>query len=169
MTTKNTNTSSEAQNSNKNDKIVLTSPLTGTIVALDKVEDQVFSSGALGKGIAIEPTVGELYAPANGEITTLFPTGHAVGITTEDGAEVLMHIGMDTVEMDGDGFEILVKQGDQIKQGDLLVKFDTEKIKAAGHPIVTPIVVTNSGDYLDVLDMDQTDVLHGEDFLAIVR
>ncbi|WP_429949244.1 PTS system beta-glucoside-specific IIABC component [Enterococcus sp. AZ170] len=169
VTTKNTNTSSEAQNSNKNDKIVLTSPLTGTIVALDKVEDQVFSSGALGKGIAIEPTVGELYAPANGEITTLFPTGHAVGITTEDGAEVLMHIGMDTVEMDGDGFEILVKQGDQIKQGDLLVKFDTEKIKAAGHPIVTPIVVTNSGDYLDVLDMDQTDVLHGEDFLAIVR
>lgn len=169
VTTKNTKTSSEAQNSNKNDKIVLTSPLTGTIVALDKVEDQVFSSGALGKGIAIEPTVGELYAPANGEITTLFPTGHAVGITTEDGAEVLMHIGMDTVEMDGDGFEILVKQGDQIKQGDLLVKFDIEKIKAAGHPIVTPIVVTNSGDYLDVLDMDQTDVLHGEDFLAIVR
>ncbi|MBM7687836.1 PTS beta-glucoside transporter subunit EIIBCA [Enterococcus ureilyticus] len=169
VTTKNTNTNSEAQNSNKNDKIVLISPLTGTIVALDKVEDQVFSSGALGKGIAIEPTVGELYAPANGEITTLFPTGHAVGITTEDGAEVLMHIGMDTVEMDGDGFEILVKQGDQIKQGDLLVKFDIEKIKAAGHPIVTPIVVTNSGDYLDVLDMDQTDVLHGEDFLAIVR
>lgn len=167
--TKDAKGSSEAQNSNKNDKIVLASPLTGTIVALDKVEDQVFSSGALGKGIAIEPTVGELYAPANGEITTLFPTGHAVGITTEDGAEVLMHIGMDTVEMDGDGFEILVKQGDQVKQGDLLVKFDIEKIKAAGHPVVTPVVVTNSGDYLDVLDMDQTDVLHGEDFLAIVR
>lgn len=159
----------DAQNGNKNDKIVLTSPITGTIVPLDKVEDQVFSSGALGKGIAIEPTVGELYAPANGEITTLFPTGHAVGITTEDGAEVLMHIGMDTVEMDGDGFEIAVKQGDKVKQGDLLVKFDIEKIKAAGHPVVTPVVVTNSGDYLDVLDMDQADVLHGEDFLAIVR
>ncbi|WP_207696547.1 PTS system beta-glucoside-specific IIABC component [Enterococcus sp. DIV0212c] len=153
----------------KNDKIVLTSPITGTIVPLDKIEDQVFSSGALGKGIAIEPTLGELYAPANGEITTLFPTGHAVGITTEDGAEVLMHIGMDTVEMDGDGFEIEVKQGDKVKQGDLLVKFDIEKIKAAGHPVVTPVVVTNSGDYLDVLDMEQTDVLHGEDFLAIVR
>lgn len=166
---KENNTSLEAQNGNKGDKIVLTSPITGTIVPLDKVEDQVFSSGALGKGIAIEPTLGELYAPANGEITTLFPTGHAVGITTEDGAEVLMHIGMDTVEMDGNGFEILVKQGDKVKQGDLLVKFDIEKIKAAGHPIVTPVVVTNSGDYLDVLDMDQTDVLHGEDFLAIVR
>ncbi|MGX7203188.1 PTS beta-glucoside transporter subunit EIIBCA [Enterococcus plantarum] len=160
-------TNSKAQINN--DRIVLTSPITGTIVPLEKVEDQVFSSGALGKGIAIEPTVGELYAPANGEITTLFPTGHAVGITTEDGAEVLMHIGMDTVEMDGDGFELVVKQGDKVKQGDLLVKFDIEKIKAAGHPVVTPIVVTNSGDYLDVLDMDQTDVLHGEDFLAIVR
>lgn len=160
-------TNSKAQNNN--DRIVLTSPITGTIVPLEKVEDQVFSSGALGKGIAIEPTVGELYAPANGEITTLFPTGHAVGITTEDGAEVLMHIGMDTVEMDGDGFELVVKQGDKVKQGDLLVKFDIEKIKAAGHPVLTPIVVTNSGDYLDVLDMDQTDVLHGEDFLAIVR
>ncbi|MBO0466999.1 PTS glucose transporter subunit IIA [Enterococcus plantarum] len=160
-------TNSKAQINN--DRIVLTSPITGTIVPLEKVEDQVFSSGALGKGIAIEPTVGELYAPANGEITTLFPTGHAVGITTEDGVEVLMHIGMDTVEMDGDGFELVVKQGDKVKQGDLLVKFDIEKIKAAGHPVVTPIVVTNSGDYLDVLDMDQTDVLHGEDFLAIVR
>ncbi|ALS38544.1 PTS system beta-glucosides-specific IIC component [Enterococcus rotai] len=167
--TKGNSSNSATQHGNKNDKIVLTSPITGTIVPLDKVEDQVFSSGALGKGIAIEPTLGELYAPANGEITTLFPTGHAVGITTEDGAEVLMHIGMDTVEMDGDGFEILVKQGDKVKQGDLLVKFDIEKIKAAGHPVVTPVVVTNSGDYLDVLDMDQTDVLHGEDFLAIVR
>ncbi|MEI5995226.1 beta-glucoside-specific PTS transporter subunit IIABC [Candidatus Enterococcus mansonii] len=159
----------KVENSSKGDKIVLTSPITGTIVPLDKVEDQVFSSGALGKGIAIEPTIGELYAPANGEITTLFPTGHAVGITTEDGAQVLMHIGMDTVEMDGDGFELAVKQGDKVKQGDLLVTFDIEKIKAAGHPVVTPIVVTNSGDYMDVLDMDQTDILHGEDFLAIVR
>ncbi|MFD1899308.1 glucose PTS transporter subunit IIA [Enterococcus termitis] len=159
----------EIKNDNKKDKIVLTSPLTGTIVPLNKVEDQVFSSGALGKGIAVEPTVGELYAPADGEITTLFPTGHAVGITTADGAEVLMHIGMDTVEMDGDGFEILAKQGNKVKQGDLLIRFDIDKIKAAGHPIVTPIVVTNSGDFLDVLDMEQTDVLHGEDFLAIVR
>ncbi|OTN89952.1 PTS system beta-glucoside-specific IIABC component [Enterococcus sp. 7E2_DIV0204] len=167
--TKGNSSNSETQHGNKNDKIVLKSPITGTIVPLDKVEDQVFSSGALGKGIAVEPALGELYAPANGEITTLFPTGHAVGITTEDGAEVLMHIGMDTVEMDGDGFEILVKQGDKVKQGELLVKFDIEKIKAAGHPVVTPVVVTNSGDYLDVLDMDQTDVLHGEDFLAIVR
>lgn len=159
----------ESQTAEKGDKIVLSSPLTGAIVPLEKVEDQVFSSGALGKGIAVEPTVGELYAPADGEITTLFPTGHAVGITTTDGAEVLMHIGMDTVEMDGDGFEILAKQGDKVKQGDLLIKFDIDKIKEAGHPVVTPIVVTNSADFLDVLDMNQTEVLHGEDFLAVVR
>lgn len=164
-----TETTKEKVEASKGDKIVLSSPLTGTIVPLDKVEDQVFSSGALGKGIAVEPTLGELYAPADGEITTLFPTGHAVGITTVDGAEVLMHIGMDTVEMDGDGFEILAKQGDQVKQGDLLIKFDIDKIKAAGHPVVTPIVVTNSADFLDVLDMDQAEVLHGEDFLAVVR
>jgi PTS system beta-glucosides-specific IIC component len=159
----------ESTTTNKSDKIVLASPLTGTIVPLDKVEDEVFSSGALGKGIAIEPSNGELYAPADGEVTTLFPTGHAVGITTVDGAEILMHIGMDTVEMDGDGFELFVKQGDTVKQGDLLVKFDIEKILAAKHPVVTPVVVTNSGDYLDVLDMNQTDVFHGEDFLAVVR
>lgn len=151
------------------EKIVLASPLTGEIIPLSKVEDQVFSSGALGKGLAIEPNLGELYAPADGEIMTLFPTGHAVGMTTIDGVEILMHIGMDTVEMDGDGFELFTKQGDTVKKGDLLVKFDIEKIKAAGHPIVTPIVITNTADYMDVLDMDQTEVLHGEDFLAIVR
>lgn len=153
----------------KGDKIMLKSPLQGKIVPLEQVEDQVFSSGALGKGIAVEPTVGELSAPAKGEVTTLFPTGHAVGITTEEGVEVLMHIGMDTVSMDGDGFEICVKQGDKIEAGDLLVKFDIEKIKAAGHPIITPVVITNTADFLDVLDIDQTEVLSGEDFLTIIR
>jgi PTS system beta-glucosides-specific IIC component len=153
----------------KNDKIILASPLTGSVLPLNKVEDQVFSSGALGKGVAIEPTVGKLCAPADGTVTTLFPTGHAVGITTTDGAEVLMHIGMDTVEMDGEGFEIAVKQGDTIKQGDLLVTFDIEKIKQAGYSTVTPIVVTNTNDYLDVLDMNQEEVLQGEDFLTVVR
>ena len=84
----------------------------------------------MGKGIAIDPEVGELVAPADGEITTIFPTGHAVGITTTDGAEILIHIGMDTVELNGNGFEILVKQGDLVKAGDLLIRFDIEAIKA---------------------------------------
>lgn len=155
--------------STKEDKIILASPIEGKVIALDQVKDQVFSSGALGKGVAIEPTKGEVYAPSDAEVTTLFPTGHAIGLTTTDGVEVLMHIGMDTVELNGDGFETFVKQGDTVKKGDLLVKFDIDKIKEAGYSVTTPIVITNTNDYLDVLDMEQTDVLNGEDFLAIVR
>lgn len=136
---------------------------------MSEVPDEVFASGALGKGIAVEPTIGELRAPANGVVTTIFPTGHAVGITTESGAEILMHIGMDTVELDGNGFEKHVSSGDTIKAGDLLVSFDIEAIKAAGKPIITPIVITNSADYLDVLDFNQKEVIEGEDFLTLVK
>lgn len=152
-----------------NERVVLSSPLTGRVVPLNEVKDQVFSSGAMGKGIAIDPANGTLVAPADGTITTLFPTGHAIGLTTTDGVEILMHIGMDTVELEGKGFEIFVKQEDQVKKGDLLVKFDLSLIKEAGYSTVTPIVVTNTPNYLDVLDMNQEDVLQGEDFLAIVK
>uniref|UniRef100_UPI00403FBF7D beta-glucoside-specific PTS transporter subunit IIABC n=1 Tax=Candidatus Enterococcus willemsii TaxID=1857215 RepID=UPI00403FBF7D len=152
----------------KLERFVLTSPLEGKIVPLNDVPDPVFSSGALGKGVAVEPIVGELYAPTDGEITTLFPTGHAVGLTSTEGAEILMHIGMDTVSLEGEGFEKMVKQGDKVKQGDLLIRFDIEKIKAAGLPVITPVVVTNANDYLDVLDMNQTEILSGEEFLTIV-
>ncbi|PHL19905.1 PTS sugar transporter subunit IIA, partial [Enterococcus faecium] len=117
----------------------LNSPLTGKVLPLSEVPDQVFSSGVMGKGIAIDPEVGELVAPADGEITTIFPTGHAVGITTTDGAEILIHIGMDTVELNGNGYEILVKQGDLVKAGDLLIRFDIEAIKAAGYSVITPV------------------------------
>lgn len=152
-----------------NERVVLSSPLAGRVVPLNEVKDQVFSSGAMGKGIAIDPANGTLVAPTDGTITTLFPTGHAIGLTTTDGVEILMHIGMDTVELEGKGFEIFVKQEDQVKKGDLLVKFDLSLIKEAGYSTVTPIVVTNTPNYLDVLDMNQEDVLQGEDFLAIVK
>lgn len=152
-----------------NERVVLSSPLAGRVVPLNEVKDQVFSSGAMGKGIAIDPANGTLVAPADGTITTLFPTGHAIGLTTTDGVEILLHIGMDTVELEGKGFEIFVKQEDQVKKGDLLVKFDLSLIKEAGYSTVTPIVVTNTPNYLDVLDMNQEDVLQGEDFLAIVK
>ncbi|MBF0726051.1 beta-glucoside-specific PTS transporter subunit IIABC [Enterococcus gallinarum] len=155
--------------STTNERVVLSSPLAGRVVPLNEVKDQVFSSGAMGKGIAIDPANGTLVAPADGTITTLFPTGHAIGLTTTDGVEILMHIGMDTVELEGKGFEIFVKQEDQVKKGDLLVKFDISLIKEAGYSTVTPIVVTNTPNYLDVLDMNQEDVLQGEDFLAIVK
>ena len=149
--------------------VMITSPLSGEVLPLTQVKDQVFSSGALGKGVAIKPSEGKLYAPADGVVTTLFPTGHAVGITTETGAEILMHIGMDTVELDGQGFTVKVKQDDHIKKGDLLVEFDIETIEAAGFSTITPIVVTNTSDFMDVLDMDQKEVIHGEDFLTIVK
>ena len=155
--------------STTNERVVLSSPLAGRVVPLNEVKDQVFSSVAMGKGIAIDPANGTLVAPADGTITTLFPTGHAIGLTTTDGVEILMHIGMDTVELEGKGFEIFVKQEDQVKKGDLLVKFDLSLIKEAGYSTVTPIVVTNTPNYLDVLDMNQEDVLQGEDFLAIVK
>jgi len=147
----------------------IVSPVTGEVVPLSEVKDEVFSSGALGKGIAVNPTVGELYAPATGEITTVFPTGHAIGMTTDEGAEILIHIGMDTVELDGKGFDIKAKQGDKVKQGDLLGHFDIDVIKEAGKPVVTPIVVTNSGDFLDVLTLDQQDVVSGEELLVVIK
>ncbi|PAB00311.1 beta-glucoside-specific PTS transporter subunit IIABC [Enterococcus canintestini] len=149
--------------------VMITSPLSGEVLPLTQVKDQVFSSGALGKGVAIKPSEGKLYAPADGVVTTLFPTGHAVGITTETGAEILMHIGMDTVELDGQGFTVKVKQDDHVKKGDLLVEFDIEAIEAAGFSTITPIVVTNTSDFMDVLDMNQKEVIHGEDFLTIVK
>ncbi|EMF0076071.1 PTS glucose transporter subunit IIA [Enterococcus hirae] len=147
----------------------LKSPLSGKVLPLSDVPDKVFSSGAMGKGLAIDPEKGELIAPADGEITTIFPTGHAVGLTTKDGIEILMHIGMDTVELEGQGFENFVKQGDQVKAGDLLVRFDIEAIKAAGYSVITPIVITNTEHFADVLELNQEELIASEDFLAIVK
>ena len=139
----------------------LKSPLSGKVLPLSDVPDKVFSSGAMGKGLAIDPEKGELIAPADGEITTIFPTGHAVGLTTKDGIEILMHIGMDTVELEGQGFETFVKQGDQVKAG--------EAIKAAGYSVITPIVITNTEHFADVLELNQEELIASEDFLAIVK
>ncbi|WP_373108708.1 beta-glucoside-specific PTS transporter subunit IIABC [Enterococcus hirae] len=147
----------------------LKSPLSGKVLPLSDVPDKVFSSGAMGKGLAIDPEKGELIAPADGEITTIFPTGHAVCLTTKDGIEILMHIGMDTVELEGQGFETFVKQGDQVKAGDLLVRFDIEAIKAAGYSVITPIVITNTEHFADVLELNQEELIASEDFLAIVK
>lgn len=118
--------------------------LVGTVVPLVDVKDPTFSSGALGAGTAVEPTEGKLYAPADGKITVAFPTGHAYGLRTEDGLDLLMHIGMDTVELDGKHFEPKVAKGDTVKRGDVIAEFDIPAIKAAGYPLATPLVITNS-------------------------
>ncbi|MFT9097285.1 beta-glucoside-specific PTS transporter subunit IIABC [Liquorilactobacillus sp.] len=133
-----------------NKATTLASPLSGKLIQLAEIDDKVFASGAMGKGIAIEPTEGMIYAPAAGEVVLAFPTGHAVGLKTVDGAELLMHIGMDTVNLEGEGFKMLVKQGEQVDLGTPLVKFDIESIKAAGYSVITPLVVTNSKNYHEV-------------------
>lgn len=126
---------------------VLASPLKGTLMPLSEVKDEVFSSGALGQGIAVEPAVGEVYAPCDGVISTFFETGHAIGISSDEGAEVLIHVGMDTVNLKGEGFTPKAKEGDRVKTGDLLLKFDIPFIKSKGFSVVTPVVVSNSDDY----------------------
>ena len=125
--------------------------MVGEAIELSKVEDEVFASGALGQGLAIVPEKGEVYAPCDGEITTFFPTGHAIGLQADNGAELLIHVGMDTVKLEGKGFEPMAKQGDKVKKGQLLLKFDMDFIKKEGYTVVTPIIVSNTDDFTDVI------------------
>ena len=126
------------------ESVEIGSHMIGSVVLLADVKDPTFSSGALGAGIAVEPTEGKLYAPADGKITVAFPTGHAYGLRTEDGLDLLMHIGMDTVELDGQCFTPKVAKGDTVKRGDVIAEFDIPAIKDAGYLLVTPMVITNS-------------------------
>ncbi|MFQ9858233.1 MAG: glucose PTS transporter subunit IIA, partial [Ruminococcus callidus] len=129
---------------------VLSACLNGTVVPLADVKDEAFASGVLGDGIAIEPSDGELVAPADGEISSTFETHHAVGMTTADGAELLMHIGIDTVKLGGKHFTYLVNEGDKVKKGQPLIRFELEAIKAEGYPVTTPLIVCNTDDYAAV-------------------
>ena len=129
---------------------VLSACLNGTVVPLADVKDEAFASGVLGDGIAIEPSDGELVAPADGEISSTFETHHAVGMTTADGAELLMHIGIDTVKLGGKHFTYLVNEGDKVKKGQPLIRFELEAIKAEGYPVTTPVIVCNTDDYAAV-------------------
>ncbi|MFD2831183.1 beta-glucoside-specific PTS transporter subunit IIABC [Corticicoccus populi] len=134
------------------------SPLEGRVISLPSIEDPAFSSGALGRGVAIEPFTGKLVSPVSGVVTVLFPTYHAVGIKTDQGAEVLMHIGMDTVQLEGQYFTGHVEQGQRVEQGQLLVEFDIEKIKGEGYSLVTPLVITNTDDYEEIIIAEENDV-----------
>jgi beta-glucoside PTS system EIICBA component len=131
--------------SNKN--ITIESPLKGQIVPLSEVSDKVFASEAMGKGIAILPAVGRVAAPVNGTVTTLFKTKHAIGLTSDDGVDILIHVGIDTVQLDGKHFTAHIKQGDRVDAGQLLVEFDIEKIKEAGYELVTPVIITNHSEF----------------------
>ena len=150
-------------------KTMLTAPVDGKIIALCDVQDDAFASEILGKGCAILPTDGCFHAPISGTISTLFPSRHAIGITSDDGIEVLIHIGLDTVQLNGEGFTALVKQGDHVEQGQPLVNVDLAFVKEKGFCLETPVVITNSAQYLDVLDVAKDTIHAGEDFLHIVK
>ena len=142
--------------------------LTGRMMLMNEVPDDGFASRAMGDGVAVEPTEGKLLAPADGTITLIFPTKHAIGMVTPDGAELLMHIGIDTVKLNGENFEVHVTDGQEVKRGDLLVTFDIDAIHKAGYPVTTPLIVTNSSAYGTVRPLKTGDVKAGEDDLLEV-
>ena len=147
---------------------VLGACLTGKMLLMNEVEDEAFAGRMLGDGVAIEPTEGVLVAPADGEVTMVFDTKHAVSMTTAGGAEVLMHIGIDTVKLEGKNFETCVKDGDQVKKGQVLIKFDIPAIKAAGYKVTTPCIVTNWEDYSTLRPLKSGDVKAGDDFIELL-
>ena len=145
----------------------LVTPIVGDVVALADVNDPVFSSGAMGQGIAVKPSQGVVYAPADAEVSIAFPTGHAFGLKTTNGAEVLIHVGIDTVTMNGDGFEAKVTQGDKVKAGDVLGTFDSNKIAAAGLDDTTMVIVTNTADFSSVAPVATGSVAKGDAVIEV--
>lgn len=143
------NKEAESQMTMKGEEIL--SPLDGELIELSDVKDKTFASGAMGKGVAIKPVEGILVSPINGHIEMIFNTKHAIGLKSDDGAEILIHIGMDTVNLQGKYFEVLKNAGDNVKVGDELIRFDIEAMESEGYDVTTPIIVTNSQEYVDVI------------------
>lgn len=150
------------------DKEIIVSPMSGEIKKLSAVSDAAFSEELLGKGIAIIPKEGKVIAPFDGSVLTLFPTKHAIGLVSENGCEVLIHIGMDTVKLEGQYFTSHIHQGDKVKKGDLLVTFDLESLLEEGYCIETPVIVTNTKDYLDLIETQETEVEFGDDIITVL-
>lgn len=146
---------------------IVASPMQGLIRPLSEIGDAAFSSGALGEGVAIEPTEGRLFAPVSGIVTALFPTKHAIGITADSGAEILIHIGMNTVQLNGEHFTSLVEQGASVEKGQLLIEFDIEAIQKAGFEITTPVVVTDTGKYAQVNTTTDKQIKWGEPLISL--
>ncbi|MGP4059279.1 PTS sugar transporter subunit IIA [Halobacillus sp. H74] len=135
----------------------LVAPVSGKVVSLDEVDDPVFSQRMMGDGVAVEPTDGKVVAPVSGEIVQLFPTNHAVGVKTKSGVEVLVHIGLETVSMEGEGFEGHVKTGDHVNAGDQLVTFDMNLVNEKAKSTITPVVITNYDDIVDSFEPSYSD------------
>lgn len=157
----------EAPGKGEGMKITIDSPLEGRIIPLSEVKDEVFSNEIVGKGAAVVPEKGEIHAPADGEIASVFDTGHALGMVTKEGVEVLIHIGINTVELKGKYFQIHTKQGDTVEKGDLLISFDIDGIQKAGYDITTPVLISNTADYMDVLAKQEGKA--GEGLITVLK
>jgi len=149
--------------------IAICSPLKGNVLELAQVEDAAFSAGILGKGCAIVPAEGEVYAPVDGVLTTLFPTKHALGITSDEGVEVLIHIGLNTVQLNGEGFTAHVQQGERVSRGQHLLSFDLAELKDKGYCLQTPVIITNTNDYLEILSTMQKEVMPDDVLLHVMN
>jgi PTS system beta-glucosides-specific IIC component len=149
------------------EKIEISSPMTGKILDIEKVPDEVFSSGALGQGVAILPTDGKVVAPSDGTVFNLMDIKHAVALTTDSGCEILIHVGLDTVQLEGKPFEYHVTEGQKGKKGDLLLTADLKMITDAGYKIHTPVLVTNSDDYVSVKIAETTNIKAGDELMTI--
>lgn len=145
----------------------LGAPVKGKAVDLKEVNDPTFSTGMLGQGVAIIPSEGKIYAPADGEIAMVFDTLHAVSMTADNGVEILVHVGLDTVELKGEGFEGHVKAGDKVKKGDLLLTVDLDAVKEVGYDTITPMLVCNTDDYAAVEGIFGKDVMPKDDVVSI--
>lgn len=152
----------------KDNGIEIGSPVKGEAVPISEVSDPTFGEEILGKGVAIRPTDGNIYAPVDGEISMLFDTLHAVSMTSKEGTEILVHIGLDTVALKGEHFTAHVKSGDTVKKGDLLITVDIDKVKEAGYDVITPIVICNTDDYAEVKAVTGS-AEHGDTVLVLTK
>ena len=150
-------------------RIEIASPVKGTEIPLSEVKDEVFSKNIVGKGAAVIPSEGKVYSPVDGTVASVFDTKHAIGLVSEEGVEVLIHVGLDTVELGGQHFTAHVAQDDKVTKGQLLLEFDMDAIKAAGYDIVTPVVISNTDSYLDVLAADAGEINVGDMLITIVK
>ncbi|MDE6944499.1 MAG: PTS glucose transporter subunit IIA [Lachnospiraceae bacterium] len=153
----------------KGSGIELAAPVAGKLVAISEVNDPTFGEEILGKGVAVIPSDNRICAPADGTVSTVFPTGHAAAITADSGAEILIHIGLDTVKLNGKHFTIHAKEGDKVKKGDLLLEADIEQIKAEGYDVITPMVICNSDEFSKFEMAASGDVSQGDVVLTIEK
>ncbi|MDE7016591.1 MAG: PTS glucose transporter subunit IIA [Lachnospiraceae bacterium] len=149
------------------DDLKIGAPVAGKLVSIKDVNDPTFSDEILGKGVALIPTDNRIYAPADGVVSTVFPTGHAAAVTSKDGVEILIHVGLDTVKLNGKHFTIHAKEGQEVKKGDLLLEADIEQIKAEGYDVITPMVICNSDDFAEIKMEESRDVASGDDVLIL--